>query len=69
MNTETLKKKGGENGLGKWVKTMVSFEQHKDLKRLAIDEDSSIAEVLREAITNLLINKRLEKIQWEKQRN
>ena len=53
--TDTPKpKKGGENGLGKWVKAMISSSTHKELKRLAINKDVSLGRLLQEAIKNLL---------------
>ncbi|MCE7738491.1 MAG: hypothetical protein GPJ50_03840 [Candidatus Heimdallarchaeota archaeon] len=43
-----------ENGLAKWVKTTINFESFKELKKLAVDEDTSLAELLREATEKLL---------------
>ena len=42
------------NGLAKWVKTMVNFEDYKELKKLAVDLNTSLAELLRKAIRILL---------------
>ena len=39
---------------GKWAKTWVASEDYKVLKKLAIDEEISLAELLRRALTLLL---------------
>lgn len=46
-----------EDNLSRWVKTTVSFEIFKELKKLAIDEDTSLAELLRRAIRDFLNSK------------
>lgn len=39
---------------GKWAKTWVPFEDYKILKKLAIDEEVSLAELFRRALKLLL---------------
>ena len=46
--------KGGEHKLAKWVKTMISFEDFKMLKKLAVDKDISLTALLREIIQQYL---------------
>ena len=43
-----------KNGLGKWVKTMLNFQDYKKLKKLAVDKDISLAKLMREALETLL---------------
>ena len=40
--------------LSMWIKTVVSFDNHKELKKLAVDKNISLAELLREALKPLL---------------
>lgn len=37
-----------------WIKTIVTYDNHKELKKLAIDKNISLAELLREALRSLL---------------
>ena len=39
---------------GKWAKTWIASEDYKTLKKLAVDEDVSLAELLRRALKLLL---------------
>ena len=41
--------------LGKWVKTKISFQDHKKLKKLAIDKEITLAELLRKALKTLIV--------------
>ena len=43
-----------EYKLGRWIKTMVNFEDYKALKKLAVDKDVSLAELLRQGIRAVL---------------
>lgn len=43
-----------ENNLAKWVKTTIAFEDYKSLKKLAVDMNISLAELLRR-ILNLFL--------------
>ena len=39
-----------ENKLSQWVKTVVTAEDHKKLKKLAIDKDISLTKLMRKAL-------------------
>jgi predicted HicB family RNase H-like nuclease len=39
-----------EQATGKWVKMRITSEVHKELKKLAIDEEVSLTELLKRAI-------------------
>lgn len=41
----------------KWIKTRINSEELKEMKKLAIDRDVSLAELLRQTIKNLILKK------------
>lgn len=43
-----------EEQISKWVKTTLPFKDFKKFKKLAVDKDTSIAELLRRVVLNFL---------------
>ena len=54
--------KGGENVIGedqgRFIQTLISASDHKDLRRIALEEEISLAILLREIIHSYLENKK-----------
>ena len=50
----TMNKQIEKKDLAKWAKTRVAPEDYKILRKLAIDKDISLAELLRKALRTLI---------------